>query len=98
MAKTNEITSGTGKAVEAGGKPLAVFNINGKFYAIDAVCPHKGGPLAEGRLDTEAAGITCPWHGAAFMLETGEGIAGPCGSGVHAYKVRVADGNLEVDV
>jgi len=44
-----EIAPGTGKTVTAGGKELAVFNVEGTFHVIDNECPHRGGPLGEGR-------------------------------------------------
>lgn len=50
VARTSEIAPGEGKAVEAGGKRLAIFNVDGTFYAIDDTCTHKGGPLSEGML------------------------------------------------
>ena len=37
-----------GKLVEAGGKRIAIFNLGGKYYAIEDTCPHRGGPLSEG--------------------------------------------------
>jgi nitrite reductase/ring-hydroxylating ferredoxin subunit len=95
VAKTDDILPGKAKAATVGGKELAIFNVEGKLYAIDGVCPHKGGPLAEGFV--EFPGVTCPWHGAIFNLETGAGLAGPCGSGVCSYQTRVTDGDVEVD-
>lgn len=51
------------------GKAIAVFNVEGQFYAIDNDCPHRQGPLARGRL--EGATIRCPMHGWLFDLRTG---------------------------
>ena len=48
------------KLVKLGDERVAVFNADGKFYAINNTCPHQGGPLGEGVLDGES--VTCPWH------------------------------------
>ena len=96
VAKVEDLKPNTSKAVDAGGKSIAIFNVDGKFYAIDQTCPHKGGPLAEGTV--EDMSVQCPWHGAIFSLETGTGISGPCGNGVHSYQTRVTGDDLEVDI
>ena len=69
VAKKSDIPSDTGFPVEANGKEIALFNANGKVCAIYAVCPHQGGPLAEGGLDGTV--VTCPWHGWQFDVATG---------------------------
>jgi nitrite reductase/ring-hydroxylating ferredoxin subunit len=48
VATTGDIPPGTGKTIEIGDKPIALFNCDGTFYAIDDTCPHQGGPLGEG--------------------------------------------------
>ncbi len=58
-----------GIAVAAGGRQVAVFNVDGKLYAIDNTCPHRGGPLAEGFL--QGTKVACPWHGWGFDVCTG---------------------------
>ncbi len=67
-----EVAPGTGKQVSVAGKELALFNVDGGFHALDAECPHRGGPLAEGEL--EGCIVTCPWHAWQFDLTTGESI------------------------
>jgi nitrite reductase/ring-hydroxylating ferredoxin subunit len=51
------------------GKEIALFNIDGSFFALDNACTHEKGPLAEG--DIEGHEVTCPWHGAKFDIRTG---------------------------
>jgi 3-phenylpropionate/trans-cinnamate dioxygenase ferredoxin component len=58
VAKTDEIASGQARGVEVNGKRLALFNIDGNFYALDDTCNHKGGPLSEGAIEGEE--VTCP--------------------------------------
>lgn len=68
----NEIAPGTGKPLAVEGKDVAVFNVDGTFYAVDNTCPHRGGPLAEG--EVEGCTVTCPWHAWTFDLKTGESL------------------------
>ncbi len=68
-AKKSEIPSDTGHCVEVNGKEIALFKVNDKVHAIYHVCPHQGGPLAEGGLNGNV--VTCPWHGWEFDVTTG---------------------------
>ncbi|MDP3919629.1 MAG: Rieske (2Fe-2S) protein [Candidatus Omnitrophota bacterium] len=70
VAKTADIPKDTGFHVESGGRDIALFKVDGKVYAIDAVCAHSGGPLAEGGLHGKE--VMCPWHGWQFDVTTGE--------------------------
>ena len=74
-------------------KPMALFNVDGAFYALNFVCPHMGGPLAAGKLDGYV--VACPWHGWTFDVRTG-GPDHPGGHWTHAYRVRVEDGAVLV--
>ncbi len=62
----------TGSAAEfaAAGVSVCVVNNNGELAAVDALCPHRQGPLAEGWL--ESGKIVCPWHAWGFDLKNGE--------------------------
>jgi nitrite reductase (NADH) small subunit/3-phenylpropionate/trans-cinnamate dioxygenase ferredoxin subunit len=75
VAFTHEIPSGTGRSVEVEGIWIAVFNVEGKFYAVDNSCPHAGGPLGEGKLCEGV--IECPWHGWKFSVISGERVGNP---------------------
>ena len=69
VAQTSEIPAGQGKCVELEGKRIAIFNVDGTYYAMDDVCPHQGGPLSEGELSGTV--VTCPWHGWEYDITTG---------------------------
>ena len=69
VAKNSEIPEGTGKRVQANGKDIALFKIEGRVCAIYSICPHQGGPLDEGGIDGET--VICPWHGWQFNVTTG---------------------------
>lgn len=96
VANVNDVPAGQGVEVAVGGKTIALFNLDGKFYALDNTCTHAGGPLSEG----ECAGseVTCPWHGARFDLTTGAALSGPARQGVTAYKVQLNGDNIQIEV
>lgn len=96
VAATDEVASGQAKCVEAGGKTIALFNVDGNFYAIDNTCTHRGGPLCEGELDGDE--VTCPWHGAIFNVRTGNMLGPPAPRGVARYPVRVQGAEVEIEV
>ena len=96
VAKTDEIVSGQGKMIEVGDKKIALFNVEGSFYAIDDTCTHRGGPLSEGVLESKQ--VTCPWHGATYDVTTGEVLGPPAPQGVARYNVRVEGSDIEVEV
>ena len=70
VAKTSEIPLNAGKIVQVSNEVIAVFNVDGKFCAVDNSCPHRGGPLGEG--DLNGSVVTCPWHSWQFDVATGE--------------------------
>lgn len=75
VATTSDVPTGEGRTVDAGGKTLALFNVNGTYYAIDNSCAHRGGPLGEGDLD--GAVVTCPWHAWQWDVSTGANVNNP---------------------
>ena len=95
-AKTDEILPGQAKMVEVSGKEIALFNVDGSFYAIDNACTHVGGPLSGGELDGPQ--VTCPWHRSIFNVTTGEVVGPPAGRGVTRYNTRVEGNDVEVEV
>jgi nitrite reductase/ring-hydroxylating ferredoxin subunit len=70
VAQVQDIPPGTGRTVEVSGVWIALFNVEGIFYAIDNACPHAGGPLGEGTL--RGTVVECPWHGWKFSVVTGQ--------------------------
>lgn len=74
-------------------KPRALFNMGGEVFAINAICPHRGGPLANGRLDGHV--LACPWHDWTFDVRTGRPHH-PGGCCVAAYEVEVRRSDIHV--
>ena len=70
----DQIAPGQRKLVKVRGNEIALFNLEGKFYAVDNRCPHSTGPLVEGRLYHNL--VTCPWHGYRFDIRTGRSADG----------------------
>ena len=70
VAAVRDVPPGTSKEVLADDQVLALFNVDGKFYALDGVCPHAGGPLGEGTV--QGTTVTCPWHGWQFDVTNGQ--------------------------
>jgi len=95
VVEANQVPSDRGLSVNAGGRELALFNIDGQFYALDGTCPHRGGPLGEGI--TEDGRVYCPLHGWEFDVKTGACINNP-EKPVACFPARVLDGKVEICV
>ena len=91
-----DIAPGESTIVEAGEREIAVFNVDGTFYAIENTCCHRGGPLGEGEL--EGAVVTCPWHGWEFDVTTGRCHAPMPDKEVASFPVHEENGALFVEV
>jgi nitrite reductase (NADH) small subunit len=90
MATLEELPPGGSKEVEHDGRIYALFNVDGRISAIDGICPHQGGPLAEGAL--EGTLVTCPWHGWQFDVRSGRnGLGGRLQQPVYEVKVEGRD-------
>ena len=96
VATVSQVPPGKAKQAKVGTKTLAIFNVNGSFYAIDDTCPHRGASLAEGEL--EGHEVTCPWHAAVFDVTTGAHLSPPAPSDVACYKVQVVGDQVQVDI
>lgn len=70
LARVSDVPLGAAKELVAEGRVIALFNVNGAFYALDGVCPHQGGPLGRGELS--GCIVTCPWHGWQFDVQSGQ--------------------------
>ena len=96
VATTNEIAPGQGLLVTVNGTDIALFNVDGTFFALGNACTHEEGPLAEGEISGHE--VICPWHGAKFDIRTGEVLGPPAYDAVVRYDVRVTGGDIEVAV
>jgi 3-phenylpropionate/trans-cinnamate dioxygenase ferredoxin component len=94
-AKTAEISAGTIREVQVGGKAVALANVDGKFYAINNTCLHEAGPLGEGLLEGKV--VSCPWHGWEYDVTTGKVTQDPS-MGVECYPTEVRGDQVFIDV
>lgn len=93
VARVGEIPAGRGAQVTVNGRWVALFNVGGTYHAVDNLCLHRGGPLAEGTLS--GCVVTCPWHGWQFDVRTGAMIQDP-GTGISAHETRVVGDEIQV--
>ena len=84
ICSIDDVPLGEGRAVVLGDRRIAVFHTLSGWYALDAVCPHKGGPLEDGIV--AECSVTCPLHERRFDLATGEALS-DCAS-VATYRVE----------
>lgn len=89
VSESARVREGRSVLVDAFGRKVAIFRVDGQLRAIDDVCPHRGGPLSDG--DVEDGYVLCPLHAWAFSLETGE-MRGNASCRVPVYEVREAEG------
>ena len=90
-----DLAEGRSKAVEAGGKTIALFNVGGTVFALDNTCLHRGGPLGEGMLEGDV--VTCPWHMWEYNVRTGEKVGTPSIK-LATYPVQVEGSDIKVAV
>lgn len=94
VIRADELQPGDHVVVDLEGTSVAVFNLDGRFYAIEDVCTHDGAEIASGELEGEA--IVCPRHGARFCIKTGKVLAPPAYEDLHVFPVRVENGLIQV--
>jgi NAD(P)H-dependent nitrite reductase small subunit len=85
-----------GRAVHIGKLELAIFHVDGRCFAIENACPHKGGPLCDGII--AGATVVCPLHGRRFDLESGLAVRSSEPDGVRTFPTRIENGIVYVDL
>lgn len=80
--------------LEVEGRPIVLFNLAGRLFAIGDMCSHDHAPLGEGEVEGEQ--IICPRHGARFDIRTGRVLSLPAVTDIPAYPVRVRGGMIEI--
>jgi nitrite reductase/ring-hydroxylating ferredoxin subunit len=97
LCKTSDINPGECRRVEiAGHSPLAVFNVDGRFFVTDDTCTHGQASLCDGLL--EGMVVECPFHAGTFDVSTGEALSYPAADPLKTYAVRIDGGDLVVDL
>jgi nitrite reductase (NADH) small subunit len=83
---THDVPPGEGRQITIDGRRIALFRAREGWFALDAACPHTGGPLADGIVCDRA--VICPLHERRFALDTGAAIVGDEPVAAHAVEVR----------
>jgi nitrite reductase/ring-hydroxylating ferredoxin subunit len=95
VAKAADVPPGQGSVVQAGATTLALFNVDGTYYAVDNTCPHRGGPLGDG--DLEGRFAICPWHGWRWDVTSGANANNPAVK-IACFATTVVDGWVHVEM
>jgi len=96
VAAEAEMGQGERRVVETAAGPVAVFNLDGDYYAIEDLCTHDGGELASGHCEGDQ--IICPRHGARFCIRDGRALTPPAYEDIETFPVRVHEGIVQVDI
>ncbi len=96
ISTPHDIPAGESRAFDVAGRRIAVFNRDGKFFAIDDTCPHEDASLAEGMVDDGC--VICPLHGATFDLCTGKEQTSVACEDVRRYDVVISGDDLSVEI
>ncbi|MCA9127640.1 MAG: Rieske 2Fe-2S domain-containing protein [Planctomycetales bacterium] len=75
---------------------IVLVHVDGKFYCLDDVCTHDGGPLGEGELEGKC--LVCPRHGAKFDVTNGEAVLMPATEATASHEVRVVGDSILVRI
>ena len=94
VARIDELAPGQWKSLDVDGAQVAVFNLNGQYFAIEDVCTHDGGQLSGGSV--EGAEIVCPRHGARFCIRTGAALTAPAYEATAKFPVRIENGEVQL--
>jgi nitrite reductase/ring-hydroxylating ferredoxin subunit len=96
VGQTSALAEGAMMPVEVGDLQLAVYHIEGEFFATDNLCTHAYAMLTDGFLDGDI--VECPLHGGCFKVKTGEGQGAPISENIKTYPVRLVGDSIEVNV
>lgn len=101
VGKIEDLKPDESKVVTVDGTEMALFNVEGCFYAVGNRCSHRSGPLSRGRVErssgTGAPAIRCPVHGWLFDLKTGDCLTRP-GACIPTYPVLCEEGKISLAV
>jgi nitrite reductase/ring-hydroxylating ferredoxin subunit len=91
-----DLAPGSVKSFEVGDELVAIYNIDGTFYATEARCTHATADLADGILEGDV--IECSLHFGAFHVPSGKAVQAPCFTDLKTFRTEVRDGQVCVDL
>ena len=89
VANVSEISDPGSMLVEVGERLVVLIHAAGRFYALDDICTHDGGPLSEGPIDAAGNTIACPRHGAKFDIRNGAAVTMPATKPTTSHEVKI---------
>jgi len=95
VCQVNDLVEGFGHTVYVDDRPIALFLVEGRYYAIDDTCPHMGASLGSGFVENGT--VTCPWHFWRFQLRDGKWADNPR-LGISCYAVHIDGTNVQIEV
>lgn len=96
VAQRAALAEGDMLAVEAAGKAIVLYNVDGTIFATDNVCTHAFAMLSDGWLDGDV--IECPLHAGRFEIKTGKGLGPPIPCDIKTYKTRIVGDEIQLDL
>jgi nitrite reductase (NADH) small subunit len=84
--RVEDVPPGEGRAIMLDGRRIAIFRSPAGWFALDAACPHRGGPLADGIVCDSA--VICPLHDRRYDLATGQALNAGEGVAAHGVSLR----------
>ena len=94
VALEGEIQTGQCKTVDIDDVLVAVYNLDGGYFAIEDICTHDGGELATGEVQGDE--VICPRHGARFCIRNGKALTPPAYEDVYCFPLRIENGMIQV--
>ena len=94
VGRAGDVPDGRPEVFDVEDRRIAIYRLDDGYYAIDDMCTHDGGPLAEGEVEGDQ--VICPRHGARFSIKTGAALTFPAVTPVERYPVRVEGDDLLV--
>lgn len=91
---SGDLPVGQPKVVDVGRVPVMLLRREDQVLAVEAWCPHAGGPLDEGEFDGDV--VQCPWHGSQFRLTDGRPLGGPASAPLRTFEVIERGGRIVV--
>jgi 3-phenylpropionate/trans-cinnamate dioxygenase ferredoxin subunit len=96
VATVDELLPGDKKVLIHQDQAIAVFNLEGKYYAIEDSCSHHALPLSEGKVFGHV--VTCPFHGAQFCIKTGKALCAPARTDLLTFKTRIEARQIQIAI
>jgi nitrite reductase/ring-hydroxylating ferredoxin subunit len=96
LCPTSAVAEGEALRIEVEGlPPLAVYNVEGRYYVSEDTCTHGEASLSEGMLSDDGR-IECPFHTGSFCLRTGEALTSPASVPIRVFPVTLKDGAVYI--